>query len=135
MYDDTIQLILEIRSVFDGIFSDSIYAYKEISGKPVTFTIIESNYIGEIVMLKILLIDIQYIIVWTENYGNISYTSDLAFSYQTQPSVICGLAFEYEVCILKIIWYHAKNFRKSTILYKKFEIKIIISNFTGQNGI
>ena len=70
MNDDTIQLILEIRSVFDGIFSDSINTYEEISGKPVTFTIIESNYIGEIVMLKILLIDIikNYSIIYKENF-------------------------------------------------------------------
>ena len=130
-----IQFFWKFCSILDGIIPDRINADEKVTGQSISFAIIESNDVGEVIMLKIFLIDIKNIIVWTEYYRNVSNTTDLAFCYKTKPTVIQGFALENEICVLEIVRNHAKIFRKSTILYKKFEIKIIISNFTGQNGI
>ena len=130
-----VQFFRKFSTILDGIISDCIDTDEKITGKSVTFAIIESDDVSEIIMLKIFLIDIKNIVVRTENYGDVSNATDLAFGYKAKPTVIQGIALENEICILEIVRNHAKIFRKSTILYKKFEIKIIISNFTGQNGI
>ena len=135
MHHHSVQFFRKFSSILDGIIPDSIDTYKKVTGKSVTLTIIESDDICEVIMLKILLVDIKNIIVRTEYYGNITNAADFAFSNKTKPTVIQGFALENEICVLEIVRNHAKIFRKSTILYKKFEIKIIISNFTGQNGI
>ena len=132
---DPVKLILEFGSILNGILTDRIDADEKIARELLPFTIIKGNDICEVIMLKILLVDIKNIIVRTEYYGNITNAADFAFSNKTKPTVIQGFALENEICVLEIVRNHAKIFRKSTILYKKFEIKIIISNFTGQNGI
>ena len=135
MNDDPVELIGKLSPILDGIFPDRIDTDEKITGKSVTLAIIESDDIREIIMLKIFLIDIQYIIVRTEDYGNVSNPSYFTLGNKPEPTIIQGFSLENEISIFEIVRNHAKIFRKSTILYKKFEIKIIISNFTGQNGI
>ena len=57
--NDTIQFIIKRRRKFRGIVTDRIYADKEIARKNITLTIIESNDVGIIIMLKVLNIDIE----------------------------------------------------------------------------
>ena len=76
--DDTIQLILEIGSELNGILAYRINADEKVSRKTITLTIIERDYVREVIMLKILLIDIKNIIVRTENNRNIPYPAYLA---------------------------------------------------------
>ena len=135
MDDDPVEFLGKFSTVFDCILTDRIHTDEEVSGKTVPFTIIEGDDVCEIIMLKIFLVDIKNIIVGTEDYGYVTDASYLALSDELQPTVIQGFSLENEISVFEIVRNHAKIFRKSNILYKKFEIKIIISNFTGQNGI
>ena len=64
------------------------------------------DHICEVIVLKILLVYIQYIIIGTEDDRNLSYSPDFTFSHESEPTVIQSLTFKNEVCILKIIRYH-----------------------------
>ena len=70
--NDTIQLIIERRRKFRGIVTNRIYTDKEIARKNIALTIIKSNDISIIIMLKVLHIDIEDIRVRTENNINIT---------------------------------------------------------------
>ena len=72
MHDDPVELILELGSIFDRILPYSIHTDEEVSGEPVPLTVIKSYDVSEVIMLKILLIDIQYIIIGTEYDGDVS---------------------------------------------------------------
>ena len=52
----SIELFLEFCSVLLSILSDRINTYEEIARKTITFSIIESDDISEIVMLEIFLV-------------------------------------------------------------------------------
>ena len=132
---DSVEFFLELGSILDCIFTDTVDADEQVTGESVPFAIVEGDDVSEIVMLEVLLIYIEDVVVGTEDYRYVTDTADLAFSNKTKPTVIQGFALENEICVLEIVRNHAKIFRKSTILYKKFEIKIIISNFNGQSGI
>ena len=88
MDHDSVKLIFEFGSILDGILSYSIYTDEKITGKTVTLTIVESDDVGEIVMLKIFLIDIKKIVVWTENDIDLAYPSDLTLGYKPEPFII-----------------------------------------------
>ena len=103
MDDDPVEFVRKFCPVLDGIFSDTVDTYKEVTGQFIAFAIIKGDDIGKIIMLQVLLIDIKYIIVGTENNRNLSYTTDFAFSYKTEPSVIQSLPLEYKISIFKII--------------------------------
>ena len=92
--NDPVQLILELSSILTGIFPDTVDTYKEISGQSVTFTIVESNDIGKIIVLEISLVYIQNIIVRTEDYRYVTRTLYLALGNKPQPPVIKCLAFK-----------------------------------------
>ena len=72
----SIELFLEFCSVLLSILSDRINTYEEIARKTITFAIIESDDISEIVMLEIFLVYISYIVVRTEDDGDVSDLSD-----------------------------------------------------------
>jgi hypothetical protein len=110
MNDHSVEFILEVSSIFYGIFTDRIHAYEKVTGKTVTFTIIKCYDVCEIIMLKIFLVDIKYIVVRTEDDRYVSDASDLAFSYESKPTVIQGFSLENEVCVLKKIRNHALKF-------------------------
>ena len=55
MNDDTVKLILKFSPILDSILSNTIYTYKEVTGKTVTFTIVKSNDVSKVVMLEILI--------------------------------------------------------------------------------
>jgi hypothetical protein len=103
MYNRPVEFILEIRTVLYGILTNCINTYEEISRQFITFTVIECDDVCKIVMLKILLIDIQNIIIRTEDYGNVSYSADLTLCNKAQPTVIESFTFENEISVFKII--------------------------------
>ena len=110
MNNDPVQLFLEVGTVLDGILPDTVNTYEKITGQPVTLAIIESDDVSEVIMLKIFLIDIQDIIVRTEDYIDITDATDLAFSYKTKPAVIHCLTLENKVCVLEKVRNHALKF-------------------------
>ena len=135
MHHYPVKLVREFSPILQGVFSDTVNTYEQVTGQPVSLTIIKSDYIGKIIVLKIFLIHIQDIVVRTENYGYITYTTYLAFRNNLKPSVIQCPTLENKISIFEIIRYHKRNnFLQIYKMYKKFEIKIILSNFTGQNG-
>ena len=62
MNNHPVQLILELGTIFDSILPDSIDTDEQVSRKFITLAVIKSDDICKIVMLKILLIYIQYIL-------------------------------------------------------------------------
>lgn len=98
-------------------------------------------------MLEIPLIDIENIIVRTEYYGNLPYPSYFTLSYKLEPAVVKRLPPENKRGVFKIIRNHyfkfsanLQNVKKLSAQFldiiktdcKKFEMKNIISNFTGR---
>ena len=106
MNNYSVQFLLEFSSILWSILPDTVYTDEEITGKSVTFAVIKSYDIGEVIVLKIFLVYIQYIIVGTEDDRDLTDSSDLAFSNKSEPAVIQSLTLENEVCILKIVRYH-----------------------------
>ena len=90
-------------SISDGIFAYGIHAHENVAGQKFSFAIVESNDIGEIVMGKIFLIDIEDVIVGTKYYVNLSETSHFAFGYSLEPQVVHLASLENERCILEKI--------------------------------
>ena len=100
---DSVEFFLELGSILDSIFTDTIDADEKITGKSVALAIIESDDISEIVMLEILLVYIKNVIVGTEDDGNVSDATDLAFCDKSEPAVSKSLSLKDKVCILKKI--------------------------------
>ena len=135
MYNHPVQFILEFGSIFKSIFTDTVDAYEKITGKSVTFAIVEGDDVCEIVMLQILLIYIKDIVVRTEDDRYVAYTTDFAFGNQAEPSVVQCLSLKNEVGIFKIVRNHVELFFLQIYeMYKKFEIKNKVSNFTDLYG-
>ena len=88
MNNHPVKFIRKISTILKGIFTDTVNADEKISGKSVPLAIIKGDYICKVIVLKILLIDIQYIIIRTENNGYIPYSPDFTFSYKPKPTVI-----------------------------------------------
>lgn len=64
--NDSVEFILEFSIVEKSIFPDRIHADEQISGKNILLTIVERNDVSEVIMLKILHIDIEDIGIGTE---------------------------------------------------------------------
>ena len=78
VHDDAIELIRKLRPVKSGILPHGIYGDEKVSGEAVSLAVIEGDDIGIIIVLQIFYIDIQYIIIGTEYYRNVSETFGLA---------------------------------------------------------
>ena len=103
MNDDPVELIGKLSSVLDGILSYSVDADEQVTGKLVTFAVVECDDVCKVVMLEILLVDVKYIIVGTEDYRDVPYSSDFALCDKLQPLGIFGFALKNEVCIFEIV--------------------------------
>ena len=103
MNNHPIKFILKLSSKLGGIFPYGVHAYKKVSRETVTFAVVESDDVSEIVVLKKLLIDVQNIVVGTENYGDIPYSENLAFGRKFKPLVCFPPVTESEVSVLEII--------------------------------
>ena len=79
---DPVQLILEFRSIFERVLPDGIDTDEKVTGNPVTFGIIESDDVSEIVMLEKTLVYIKNIIVRTEDDRHIAESVHFAFSHE-----------------------------------------------------
>ena len=106
MNDYSVKFLFEFGSVLGSIFPYAVDTYEKITRESVSLAVIKCNDIGEVIVLKIFLIYIQYIIIRTEDDRDLTDPSDLTFSNKSEPAVIQGLTLENEVCILKIVRYH-----------------------------
>ena len=89
-----VQFPFECLFEFDGILPDGIDTYEQIAGQLVPFAIIESDYVSKIVVAKILLIDVKYVVVRTENDIYIAQTADFTFRDQTKPLIVSYLSLK-----------------------------------------
>ena len=101
-----VEFIGKLSTVLKGIFTDTVNADEKITGKSVPLAIIKGDYICEVIVLKLLLVDLQYIIIRTENNGYITYSPDFTFSHKPKPTVIQSPGTENKIGILKIIRNH-----------------------------
>ena len=105
---DSVEFFLELGSILDGIFTDTVDADEKITGKSVALAIIEGDDVSEIVVLEILLVYIENVIVGTEDDGDVSDATDLAFCDKSEPAVCSCFSFENEVSIFEIVRNHIK---------------------------
>jgi hypothetical protein len=67
MDDDTVKFLVETRFEIDGIVTDAVHTYEKVTGKDITFAIIESDDVSIIVMMEIFPVHTEKILVRTEN--------------------------------------------------------------------
>ena len=134
MDDDPVQFIIELGSEIQCVFTHRIYTDEKITGQDVTLAVIKCNDVRKVVMSKIALVYVQDIIVRTKNDIDRSQLTDFTLSNQLQPTGRKTLGFEQKRSIFKKIADHIKPKISANLqlLYKKFEINRIISNFTPQ---
>ena len=110
MNNDSVQLLLEVSTIFNGILPDTVNTDEKITGQSVSFTIIESDYICKIIMLKISLIYIKDIIVRAEYDIDVTDATDLAFCNKAKPAVCSCLSLKNKVCVFEKVRNHALKF-------------------------
>jgi len=110
MDDHAVKFLIELGTIFNGILTDSVDTDEQISGKLVSLTIVESDNVGKIVMLKITHVDIKDVIVGTKDYVNITDGPDFATSDKFQPTVCSKFILENKLDIFTIVPDHASKF-------------------------
>lgn len=103
MDDDPVEFILKFSPELDCILPYGIDAYEKVTGKTVALAIVESDDVGKVVVLEELLVDVEDIVIGTEDYGNVPYSEYLAFGRKLKPLVCLPPVPEIEVSVLKII--------------------------------
>ena len=126
----TVQLILELGSVKMGILPYTVDTDEQISGKSISRTVVESDNVSIIVVLEIFKVNVQNIIVRTEDDRYITYHAYLAFNYSLKSLPTQSLALEYKSSVLFEEPYHRPKFLQIYNYYLlKLDIEIIIFNF------
>ena len=115
MNDYTVQLVLEIGSIESRILPDRIDADEQVAGKGVALTIIESDDVGIVIVLKIFKIDVQNILVRTKNDGNVTKFPHLTLGNKFEPLGSKTLLLEKETDVFSKI----RNHRDCDILVEK----------------
>ena len=110
MNDDPVEFLIELGTIFNGILTNCVDTDEQISGKLVSLTIVESDNVGKIVMLKITHVDIKDVIVGTKNYVNIADSSDLTAGDELQPAVRGQFILENKLDIFTIVPDHGSKF-------------------------
>lgn len=110
MNDDPVEFLIELGTIFNGILTNGVDTDEQISGKLVSLTIVESDNVGKIVMLKITHVDIKDVIVGTKNYVNIADSSDLTAGDELQPAVRGQFILENKLDIFTIVPDHGSKF-------------------------
>ena len=94
MNNYSVKFLFEFGSVLGSIFPYAVDTYEKITGESVSLAVIKCNDIGEVIVLKIFLVYIQYIIIRTEDYRYVPYPSYLAFGNKLEPAVGNGFSFK-----------------------------------------
>ena len=100
---DTVKLFLELDSELDCIFTDGIDADEEVAREPVSLTVVEGDYVGEIVVMKKPLVNVEHIIVRAKDYGDVPYPENFALCGKPEPFAGLPTVAEFEASVLKII--------------------------------
>ena len=105
-----VEFLIKLGPIFQGILSDRVDTYEKVPGQSVPFTIVESDDVSEIVMLKVTHVHIQDVVVGTEYYVNVSDGFDFAARNHFQPTVVRLFVLENKLYILAIIPDHDQKF-------------------------
>ena len=110
MNNDPVEFLIELGTIFNGILTNGVDTDEQISGKLVSLTIVKSNDVSKIVMLKVAHVDIEDVIVGTKDYVNITDGPDFATSDKFQPTVCSKFILENKLDIFTIVPDHASKF-------------------------
>ena len=106
MNDYPVQLVGEFRPVEGRVLTNRINADEQVAVQAVSFAVVESDDVREVIMLEILHVHIQDVVVRTENNGDIPQAADLALGHQLQPAARQSLFLENEASIFRKISDH-----------------------------
>ena len=101
-----VQFVFELGAVEGSVVADGIYADEKIPGELAPLAIVEGYYVGEVVVLKVLHVDIEYVVVGTEDDADIAERADFALGDELEPLVVQQLVLELEVDIFLIVPDH-----------------------------
>ena len=87
--DHPVKFFFEIGSEFNGVFTYTVHTDEKISGQYLSFAIVEGYDVGEIIMLELLHVDIENVIVGTENDIDVPYLPDFTAGNHLEPAVVC----------------------------------------------
>lgn len=124
VHNHTMQLIFELCSIIDCVFTHRVHTDEQITGEYVTLTIIKCDDISEVIMLKILHIHIKDIIIRAEYYVNITYPAYFTLSYSLKPLPAKHLLLELEFSILCKVSYHDFKIEHKSTTIKLKNLKI-----------
>lgn len=131
MDNDSVEFIFKFGIVEKSIFPDRVHADEQISGKNIFLTVVERDDVSEIIMMKILHIDIEDIGIGTEYDVDSTQFLHFAFRNKLKPRIVQPPMVELEIHILKIIRNHiieicrksTKKGRRKGNRKKKFDLK------------
>ena len=99
--DDSVKFGIEICFIEICIVPYSIDTDEKVTGKNITLTIIESDDVSIVMMIKGPDIDIENVRVWTKNNVYLSYSAILSHGDGLDPSVREPPDIEFETGIFK----------------------------------
>ena len=83
-----IQLLVEVHTIELGIILHAVYADEQISTEDILLAVVESNDVSKLIVLEIFHINVEDIVIRTENDVNVTYLFNLAFGDKFEPSVV-----------------------------------------------
>lgn len=106
VYDDPVEFLGKVCLIINGVFPYRIDADEKVAGESVSFAVIKGNYVGKIIVLKILFINLKDVVVGAENYIDLPEFFHFQACNGLKPGVVLTAALEPEISILKEIVYH-----------------------------
>ena len=106
VHDHPVQFVGELDTVEHGVLPDGIYGDEKVAGEVVSFTVIEGNDVGVIIVLQIFYIDIQNKIIGAEYNRNIAQALGLALGDELEPAAGEPLLLDGELRIFGKVRNH-----------------------------
>lgn len=86
MNHHAIQFLVEVDAIELGIILHAVYTDEQISTEDILLAVIESDDVGKVIVLEIFHINVEDIVIRTENDVNVTYLFNLAFGDKFEPS-------------------------------------------------
>ena len=84
----TVKLLVKISTIFNGILTNRVDTYEQVTGKLFSFTVIKGYDVGEIIMAEVPHVYIQDVVIRTEDNVDITYSLYFASGNHLQPTVV-----------------------------------------------
>ncbi len=93
MNDYTVKLFFIVSALLDSIATHSIKANKNIAMDDGALSIIESDYVGIVIVGEVLTIDLEYFFVIAEDIAHFTNCESVKSSHRAQPSRCVAAAY------------------------------------------